>query len=409
MTTGYIHQPVNTDLLFAISKTVILSADWKKSLNDLIRLIRPSFIFDNIALYLADADGQNLEIAYARAIGRGKKAEADVSWGEGIASQLFHTQKMILDEPKNNSANNRLLLPYTLGFPITKQKKRLGAILYIRFGGPPFTPEDVQLAEYISHHITVLAERKQFLHTHQKLEAQTQAYELQDNFISTISHELRSPLGFIKGYTTTLLRPDTSWDENTRSEFLRIIDHETDHLMDLIENMLDSARLQSKQLRMEFQYVRPDVLVNDAISRAQTHHPNMVIQIKDGMKLSPIIGDPRRLAQVFENLLNNSAKYAPDSEVVVSILQDEIETVIEVSDSGPGIKPEFQAYLFERFFRVPGQAPNIHGSGLGLFICKQIVDAHQGSIQVESVIGVGTKFSIRLPRNSNLIVQEESE
>ena len=151
-----------------------------------------------------------------------------------------------------------------------------------------------------------------------ELEEQQQQYRLQDDFVSTITHELRNPLGFIKGYTTTLLRSDTQWDQNTQQEFLTIIDQETDRLQELIDNLLDSARLQSGEMRMQFQLVRLDSVLNDVVLRSKLHHPDLNINTNTTGLIQPVRGDPRRLAQVFENIIGNSIKYAPGSEILIT-------------------------------------------------------------------------------------------
>ncbi|TLM97523.1 HAMP domain-containing histidine kinase, partial [bacterium] len=229
-----------------------------------------------------------------------------------------------------------------------------------------------------------------------ELEAQHHIFRLQEDFMSTLSHEIRTPLGFIKGYTTTLLRSDTTWDTNTQREFLQIVDKETDRLQELIDDLLDSARLQSGRMRMDFQVVRLDALVNDVIMRTHLHHPAMAVSQDIEQPLKLIEGDPVRLAQVLQNLLNNAAKYAPGSEVYVNIRNVENGVQINVIDNGPGIPSQYVPYIFDRFFRNPEQAPNVHGSGLGLFICKQILQAHQGEISVNSVVGGGSTFTVFL-------------
>ena len=147
--------------------------------------------------------------------------------------------------------------------------------MIIRFGGPAFAPEDIELAKFIAQQISLLIEREHLQQEYRLLEEQQQQIRLQDDFVSTITHELRNPLGFIKGYTTTLLRSDTQWDQNTQQEFLNIIDQETDRLQELIDNLLDSARLQSGEMRMQFQPVRLDSVLNDVILRAKLHHPEL--------------------------------------------------------------------------------------------------------------------------------------
>ena len=118
--------------------------------------------------------------------------------------------------------------------------------------------------------------------------------------MSTITHELRTPLGFLKGYTmTTLLRPDTKWDQDNRNESLTIIDQETDTLQELIDNILDTARLQSGTMPITLQQVRIGTILRDVIKRIETQHPDSHILFQYTVAPRPSEGDPRRLAQVF--------------------------------------------------------------------------------------------------------------
>ncbi len=389
-------QTVQLEHLYAINKSVTETLEWKKALDNISVLVRKIFIFDNLVVYLADTSRQSLEVVYARATGRGRSAEADSTWGETAASQAIQTQQRVLAEPTTPDSANRLERPFVLGIPLVVGELVLGAIIFIRFGGPVFTPANIELAEYISGQITLLMERQRIQEEYEVLEAQHRQTRLQQDFISTISHELRSPLGFIKGYTTTLLRSDTQWDQNTQLEFLRIIDEETDHMQELIENLLDSARLQAGQLRFQFQLVRLDSVVNDVIMRAELHHPELDFRLEIPQPLHPITADPVRLAQVIENLISNAIKYAPGSDILITIKQENSNSVISFTDHGPGIPEKYLPFIFERFFRSP-DTPTIHGSGLGLYICKHIIQAHHGEIQATSKMGEGTTFIVTIP------------
>ncbi len=389
-------QPVQLEHLYAISKSVTQTLEWKKALDNIAVLVRKIFIFDNLVVYLADTSRQSLEVVYARATGRGRSAEADSTWGETVAGQAVQTQTTVLAEPTTPDTANRLERPFVLGIPLAVGDLVLGAIIFIRFGGPVFTPANVELAEYISGQITLLMERQRIQEEYEVLEAQHRQTRLQQDFISTISHELRSPLGFIKGYTTTLLRSDTQWDQNTQLEFLRIIDEETDHMQELIENLLDSARLQAGQLRFQFQLVRLDSVVNDVIMRTELHHPDLDFRLEIPQPLHPITADPVRLAQVIENLISNAIKYAPGSDILITIKQQDAKSSITFTDHGPGIPEKYLPFIFERFFRSP-DTPTIHGSGLGLYICKHIIQAHHGEIEATSKMGEGTTFMITIP------------
>ncbi|MBK8618645.1 MAG: HAMP domain-containing histidine kinase [Anaerolineales bacterium] len=382
--------------LHGIFQEVQQKQDWKAALDTLFVSLRGSFVFDNVAVYLKDPRTSGLDVAYARAVGRGKTAEADSAWGENAANEVLNTGKMVLDEPMLARGHaNRLTLTYLLGFPLYIGSKLNGALVFIRFGGPKYSELHIQTAALQTFWTAALIERRDLQEARAELDSVQRQMRLQDDFVSTISHELRTPLGFIKGYSTSLLRQDTVWDEATQREFLNIIDEEADRLTRLIEDMLESARLQSKTLQFKFSPVRIDALVRDVATRVNTHYPNLKVSFDIDL-LTPILGDAVRLSQVFENLFSNAVKYAPDSELVITMRSNGDKVRVTFADKGEGIPEDYLPFLFERFYRVPGER-TVTGTGLGLYICKQIVMAHHGNIWVESVLDVGTTFIIELP------------
>jgi signal transduction histidine kinase len=220
---------------------------------------------------------------------------------------------------------------------------------------------------------------------------------MQENFVATVSHDLRTPLGFIKGYTTTLLREDTNWDVPTYREFLGIIDDEADRLQELIDNLLDSSRLESGTMQMNLQTVRLDVVLRDMVQRSQLRDMDITLELEIVSQGVVVKADPMRLGQVFDNLINNASKYAPGSTVTFRLESEGGYALIKVIDDGPGIDPEHLERIFQRFFRVPETRMAARGSGLGLYICRKIINAHQGTIKAESELGKGTTFQITIP------------
>jgi len=186
--------------------------------------------------------------------------------------------------------------------------------------------------------------------------------------------------------------------EETEKEFLTSIDEETDRLSLLIENVLESARLQSRTLQLRFQPLRLDGVLRDVILRIRARHRNLDVNAQLD-SVPPIIGDGVRLAQVFENLFTNAIKYAPDSPIDILLNQVVDKIVVSFIDHGPGIPKESLPLIFERFYRVRGEK-TVTGTGLGLYICKQIIQAHRGKIWAESTPGQGTTFLIELPMNT---------
>jgi signal transduction histidine kinase len=383
--------------LYAISRSVAGASNTETALDEVVRLLRPIFIFDNLVLYTLNRD-EALEPLYARAIGRGRIREADLAWGETCAQIAYRTsQTTIRVEEIDSTRTDRTNIRHTLGIPCSDKEQVHGALVFIRFGGPDFLADQIAVAELVARHIVDLLHHQHLLERVNTLEARRRLDNLQDDFIATITHELLTPLGFIKGYATTLLREDISWDDQTRQEFLTIIDEEADRLRELIDNLMDSSRLQSGTLSMSFQPLRLDTLLKDVSLRARTGHANLEIEINIDSPGLQTTADPTRLAQVFENIINNAIKYAPDSPLTITLDQLGDRARIAIRDQGPGIPTDQLGKIFHRFYRVPTQNTSVRGTGLGLFICRQIVQAHQGEIEVESEEGKGATFYIYLP------------
>jgi signal transduction histidine kinase len=362
--------------------------------------LRKEFVFDNVAVYLQDKETQNLEIAFARAMGRSRGAEADAAWGEDFAGQVVKKGQLLLRDPSPGIlSDDRLHQAYLLGLPLHQGDQVKGAVVFVRFGGPVYEDQHVTMAAVAAGLISMLFERAKWVELREELRDLKRQMQLQEDFVSTISHELRTPLGFIKGYSTSLLRQDTSWDDETQKEFLTIIDEEADRLSLLIENVLESARLQSKTLPLRFQPLRLDAVLRDVIMRIRSRHKELDVSM-ELESVPPISGDGVRLAQVFENLFTNAIKYAPGSPLVVLLNQVDDNILISFIDHGPGIPKESLPLIFERFYRVRGEK-TVTGTGLGLYICKQIILAHRGKIWAESTPGQGTTFFIELPINSS--------
>jgi signal transduction histidine kinase len=386
-------------VLLEVCQIILQSKEWKKSLAQALPYIRRLVIFDNFALYQKlPQENTSFEVVYARAMGRGKSAGEYISWGDATAAHVFDTGQFQVNQPPLTDVldDNRLDFPCILGIPIQFEDQFFSLIL-VRFGAPDYSQNDKQTAMLISSMVGILLRQKVLQDRLSQLENERQQAVLQEDFISTISHELTSPIGFIKGYTTTLMRSDTTWTPDNQKEFLTIIDEETDRMEELIENLLDSSRLQSGSFAMDMQPVQLDTLIRDVTMRAKAHQINLEINFKMGDSLPRILGDSRRLTQVFENLISNAIKYAPGSHLTIigEVLNEQIHLIF--SDDGPGISVQHLPNLFKKFYRSPENPTETRGTGLGLYICRQIITAHNGEIFAESEPGKGVTIHILLP------------
>ena len=402
--------PQELEAVYAISKVVAESINIDHALDQIVKLTRPVFIFDNAVLYLQSEDESDLEPTFARAIGRGRSSEADIAWGELAAKEVVSTNSIYLHQPEIIDPNEeRINQAFFFGLPMVVGGKIIGALIYIRFGGPEYTQDQIRLAEFIVAHISQLFEYQRLVDRIANLEAERRLAQLQEDFIAAVSHELNTPLGFIKGYTTTLLREDAEWDEETRQKFLNIIDEETDRLSELVDDLLDSSRLQTGAMAMDFKVVDLSALLDEQLHRLQNYYEELEIEFRcdsDNLSLS---ADPTRLGQVIENIVSNAAKYASGSALIVSADKTADHAEIIISDNGPGISTKHLDHLFDRFYRVPERSAGVRGSGLGLFICEQIIGSHGGTIDVKSKEGEGTQFLITLPLNQESLPQSEQK
>jgi PAS domain S-box-containing protein len=228
-----------------------------------------------------------------------------------------------------------------------------------------------------------------------KLQEQEQA-----TFISVISHELKTPVAIIKGYASTLRRPDANWDAATVHDGLQVIEEEADRLNELIGNLLDVSRLQAGGLRLQLGPVDLPALAARVVQGiAATAGEQYEFQLRFAPNFPPVHADEERLRMVLSNLLGNAVKYSPDGGVIrIGGWADDEYAVIYVADQGIGIAPEDQARIFDRFYRVDNVlSRQTQGAGLGLYLARAIIQAHGGTIRVESQPGRGARFVFTLP------------
>ncbi len=392
-------RPQELEAVYAISKVVAEAESTEKALSEIIKLARSVFIFDNAVVYLVRSDYDILEPVFARAVGRGRSAEADLAWGEHAANEAFQTGKNFLYQAEIRPDTSRLDQDFYLGLPLVVGGQTMGALVFVRFGGPAYNEGHITVAEFIATHVTQLLEHERLVEQIANLEAEKRLAQLQEDFIATVSHELNTPLGFIKGYTTTLLRQDTKFDDAAQREFLAIIDEEADRLSDLIDNLLVSSQLQSGTMRMEFQTLQLDLLINDMLPRFRSRYNNLQIGFQaQPSKSLTVRADPKRFEQVMDNLISNASKYAPNTALNIAVAAIGDSVRVSVQDKGPGVATEHLENLFRRFYRVPERSNGVRGTGLGLYICDQIVRAHGGRIAVQSALSRGTTFHVFLPK-----------
>jgi signal transduction histidine kinase len=388
-------KPKELEAVYAISQVVAEADNVDRALDRITHMFRDVFIFDSAVVYLRRGS-QDLEPVFARAIGRGKSTPEDLVWGDSVARETIMTGRLIAHQAEIGKVANRLDEHFYLSMPMLVGGVTTGALVFIRFGGPPFTKEQINLGQFITTHVSQLFEQQRLGNRIAALEAERRLAQMQDEFVAMVSHELKTPLGFIKGYTTTLLRQDTVWDNDTRQDFLEIIDDEADRLSELIENLLDSYRLKSGSAEFKLAPVKLAQFFQHILDRLSKKQINLDIDIQVSPTNLAVLADGKRLAQVIENLISNASKYAPNSTVAIKAYNRDGRVVIDFTDTGPGIPPEHLDNIFKQFYRVPERSAGVRGTGLGLYICKHIIEGHGGEISIKSIVDKGTSFRIIL-------------
>ncbi|WP_024122453.1 two-component system histidine kinase PnpS [Bacillus halotolerans] len=225
--------------------------------------------------------------------------------------------------------------------------------------------------------------------------------QMRKDFVANVSHELKTPITSIKGFTETLL-DGAMEDKEALSEFLSIILKESKRLQSLVQDLLDLSKIEQQNFTLSIETFDAAKMLADIETLLKHKATERGISLQLNVPKDPlyVAGDPHRLKQVFLNLVNNALTYTPEKgSVAINVKPGETEIQIEVSDTGIGIQKEEIPRIFERFYRVDkDRSRNSGGTGLGLAIVKHLIEAHEGKIDVTSEPGRGTVFTVTLKR-----------
>ena len=224
--------------------------------------------------------------------------------------------------------------------------------------------------------------------------------QLKSDFVSTVSHELRTPLAAIYGAALTLQRDDVRLEESQRTGLLDVISSEADRLARIVNDILWASRLDSGQMGVSIESCDAAKLAGQVVDALGHHAPSSVRLVLDAQEhLPPVAADPDKLRQVLTNLVDNAVKYSPDGgTVTVSVSTTGNRIRFRVDDEGLGVPPAEQGRIFEKFFRLdPQLTRGVGGTGLGLYICRELVQRMHGRIWVSSDGRRGSTFTVELP------------
>lgn len=222
-----------------------------------------------------------------------------------------------------------------------------------------------------------------------------------DEFLSIASHELKTPLTGIKAYVQLLERVLNKQDSDVVKTYIGRAKDEVSKLECLIADLLDISKIENGQMKIDKKEIDLEKTINDAMDTIrETHSSSIVVERTGEIFDKPIAADALRIEQVLVNFLTNALKYSPDTDkVLVKTWVEDNKACIAVQDFGIGIPVEKQKYIFSKFYRVEESSLKFQGLGIGLYICAEIINQHQGSYGVESKIGEGTTIYFSLPYN----------
>ena len=284
----------------------------------------------------------------------------------------------------------------------SSRRHRARAVAFTAVGGPtvllaswrrvPPTKEETTLLEDAANSLRLALEREESAHAHQEAAALRRSRELQRGFLSRLSHELRTPLTAIRGYASSLMQPDVTWDRDSQQRFLDRIAAESARLGRLVDDLLDFSAIESGIMRLQRDWCDMRLVIEAAVACLPPEHAKEVTLTCD-VDLPVVWADHDRMEQVLVNLLNNAFGHnPPGTRVRVTAEAGPAEVVVSVLDDGPGLPPELAAAPFE-----PARRPRTStGAGLGLSIAKGIVQAHGGRLGLTAQQR-GTCFIVSLP------------
>jgi PAS domain S-box-containing protein len=219
------------------------------------------------------------------------------------------------------------------------------------------------------------------------------------DFVATASHELRTPLAAVYGAVRTLRRNDLELSEEDQAAFLEMIESEAARLAYIVDQILVAGQLDAEAVELDTAPCDPAEIAAGVIESASLHLPDGISLRLNADSSQPIVCDENKLRQVLANLVDNAIKYSPGGgEVEVRLAAQNASCVIEVADQGLGIPSSERERIFEKFYRLdPEQTKGVGGSGLGLYICRELVERMNGQLSVESQPGEGSRFTVTLP------------
>jgi signal transduction histidine kinase len=413
-------------MMDALTDVILRHSSLSDLVEKLIEHVQVIMNVDNVAILRLHPEKQALIMYTVRGPEEVVASRVFVPVGQGIAGKIFSTrQPLIVDDLAKVDVVNAFLhehLHSLLGVPLHVEDQMIGVIHISTVHERLFTNEDVQVLQVVADRIAIAIERA---HNFEKLqqayaEAEERASELEalnrrmDNFISIASHEMRTPLTTIIASLDLFQRRIERIEHDPAQITLRDVlttvmplakraRTQAGRLNRLISDLLDSARIQADQLEIHLSSCDLRDIVREAVEEQRLMLPDRDIRLHIPAHPMWVEADADRIGQVVTNYLTNALKFSPERSSIQIKLENKHENAyVAVTDHGPGIQEKDQQRIWERFHRVEAiehQQGSYIGLGLGLYICKTIIERHHGRIGIRSRVDQGSTFWFTLPQS----------
>jgi two-component system sensor histidine kinase KdpD len=380
---------LESEMLYRLGRQLLQPENVAQLLNFIPSSVANAFNSPAVTLYLADGD--RIYLSDPKRISSPK-----IAWnpGDTPVPAIERTRVEIV-----NDLREAMLHPVTTstadGFP---------AVIPLRVGVRPSgavlleaTTLSRETMEGLSGLVSMSIERAEALEDSARSKAAKETERLRTALLDSVTHELRTPLTSIKASISSLLSQQ-ALDAPARKDLLAVIDEESDRLNHLIEQAVEMAQLDANKVQLDLKPQSIAGLIYVAVEQSRSSQPSRDIRVSLSSFLPNVLADKAWIEKVLANLLSNAIKYSPpDQSIFVSADPQKDMLAISVADRGTGIDPLEQGMIFDKFYRGPSQRNQVSGTGMGLAICRAIVNAHGGTIGITSQLGHGSVFTFTLP------------
>jgi PAS domain S-box-containing protein len=366
---------------------------------------------DTVAVLLLEAEGDVLVARAAKGIEEEVEQGVRIQVGQGFAGQIAAERRpIILPDVEQAGVLNPLLhqkgIKSLLGVPLVIERRILGVMHVGSLHRREFNDQDIQLLQIVADRVALAIDHAQLFEAARSARHEAEVAEAtikaRDEFLSVAAHELKTPMTSLRLSAQTLLRrlsQGSAPDPVALQRSLRTVDRQIDRLSRLVTQLLETVRVQADRLELTCSEVDLSEMAQGVVEQMQpqTSHHRLVLHATGPVRVN---ADAVRLEQVLTNLLDNAIKFSPEGGPIdVEVCSSPNGARLVVRDRGLGVPEQHRSHLFERFYQAHG-TDHRSGMGLGLFICREVVEMHGGSINAEFPSDGGTRFVVDLPRGN---------